>query len=137
MGPSSLWLLLLLSPRDTRITVTPVPQTWEEAFDYCKENHRGLLFMRGKVEQTEVETLLNVTGVTGRFWIGLRQSRLMGFWFWTTIDKVVHYHNWKDNRPPELPLSHHCGAIEAGGKWRDLNCKMKLPALCIEDMYPT
>ena len=76
-----------------------------------------------------------MTEAPGPLWIGLRQSRLLGFWFWSTIDKVLDYDNWISTTPL-LPLSHHCGAIEPGGSWRDLNCQTKLPALCIEDMDP-
>ncbi|XP_059894593.1 macrophage mannose receptor 1-like isoform X2 [Gadus macrocephalus] len=119
---------------DTRITVPTDPLTWEEAYDYCKENHDGLLFIRDQDEQSEVKKWLNVTGVPGPVWLGLRQSRAFGFWFWSTIDQVVNVTNWKNNTAPELPLSYHCGAIEAGGRWRDVNCQTKLPALCIEDM---
>ncbi|CAL8329730.1 unnamed protein product [Boreogadus saida] len=117
---------------DTRITVPTDPLTWEEAYDYCEENHDGLLFIGDKQEQREVKKWLNVTGVPGRVWLGLRQSRAFGFWFWSTIDQVVDFTNWKSNTAPELPLSYHCGAIEAGGRWRDVNCQTKLPALCIE-----
>uniref|UniRef100_A0A8C5F9N6 Si:dkey-61f9.1 n=1 Tax=Gadus morhua TaxID=8049 RepID=A0A8C5F9N6_GADMO len=116
---------------DTRITVPTDPLTWEEAYDYCKENHDGLLFIRDQDEQSEVEKWLDVTGVPGPVWLGLRQSRAFGFWFWSTIDQVVDFINWRDG-PPELPLSYHCGAMEAGGMWRDVNCQTKLPALCIE-----
>ncbi|CAL8338228.1 unnamed protein product [Arctogadus glacialis] len=116
---------------DTRITVPTDPLTWEEAYDYCEKNHDGLLFIRDQDEQLEVEKWLNVTGDPGPVWLGLRQSRAFGLWFWSTIDRVVDFINWRDG-PPELPLSYHCGAIEAGGRWRDVNCQTKLPALCIE-----
>ncbi|XP_059894594.1 C-type mannose receptor 2-like isoform X3 [Gadus macrocephalus] len=116
---------------DTRILVPTDPLTWEEAYDYCKKNHDGLLFIRDKDEQSEVEKWLNVTGVPGPVWLGLRQSRVLGFWFWSTIDQVVDFINWRDG-PPELPLSYHCGAIDGGGMWSDVKCQTKLPALCIE-----
>ena len=108
--------------------------TWEDAYDYCKHNSKGLLYIRSPEDQKEVEKWLKAIEVTGPLWIGLRQSRLLGFWFWSTIDQVVDSANWKDGRIPELPLSHHCGVIEPGGKWREVNCQTKLPALCIEDM---
>ncbi|XP_030198308.1 C-type mannose receptor 2 isoform X3 [Gadus morhua] len=121
---------------DTRITVPTDPLTWEEAYDYCKKNHDGLLFIRDQDEQLEVEKWLNATGVPGPVWLGLRQSRVLGFWFWSTIDQVVDFINWRDG-PPELPLSYHCGAIDGRGTWSDVKCQTKLPALCIEDMYST
>ncbi|CAL8329736.1 unnamed protein product [Boreogadus saida] len=102
---------------DTRITVPTDPLTWEEAYDYCEENHDGLLFIGDQEEQREVKKWLDVTGVPGPVWLGLRQSRAFGFWFWSTIDQVVDFINWRDG-PPELPLSYHCGAIEAGGSVR-------------------
>ncbi|KAJ3612263.1 hypothetical protein NHX12_020539 [Muraenolepis orangiensis] len=120
-----------------RITAPPQRLTWEEAFDYCKENHHGLLFIRGEGEQESLRQWLREHTGPGPFWIGLRQSRLFGFWMWATVDQVADYSNWKDDRPPELPLSHHCGVVaKPSYKWRAEPCHTKLNFLCVEDMNP-
>ncbi|KAK0150410.1 Secretory phospholipase A2 receptor [Merluccius polli] len=114
--------------------------TWEEAFDYCNKNHNGLLFISGNDTQKIVEQVLNVTVKDGGpFWIGLRQSRLFGFWIWATIDKVVEYQNWENGTTPKKPLSYHCGAIEGKQSytWKHVDCQTKLPVLCVKDMNKT
>lgn len=108
-------------------------KTWEEALEYCTAKHSRLLWIENKEDQDAVEMWLKITNSTGRFWIGLRQSSIFGFWIWS--DRIVHYHNWKNGKQPEMPFSHHCGVIDARTyKWSDENCWSKLPFLCEEDI---
>lgn len=114
-----------------RIKVIKQHLTWEQAFDYCKAKHTGLLWIEDLEDQNAVEQWLNYTDVEGPFWIGLRQSRIFGFWIWAS-DRTVTYSNWRDDTVPELPLSNHCGVIAKNGTWRDENCLFPLPFLCEE-----
>lgn len=117
-----------------RIKVIEQNLTWEQAFDYCKANHTGLLWIEDEMDQTAVEQWLNNTEVGGPFWIGLRQSHVFGFWIWTS-DRIVSYTNWKDAKQPELYLSNHCGVITSEDyTWKDENCWLQLPFLCEEEI---
>ncbi|KAF1372399.1 hypothetical protein PFLUV_G00264980 [Perca fluviatilis] len=113
----------------TRIRVIDHHLTWERAFDYCKANHTGMLQIENENDQKAVEQWLNNTDVTGPFWIGLRQSRVFGFWIWR--DRTVTYSKWKNGTEPKLPMSNHCGAINQT-EWSDEHCWRRLPFLCEE-----
>uniref|UniRef100_A0A3B4TSU1 C-type lectin domain-containing protein n=1 Tax=Seriola dumerili TaxID=41447 RepID=A0A3B4TSU1_SERDU len=80
-----------------------------------------------------VEQWLNHTSGDGPFWIGLRQSRVFGFWIW--CDKTVYYSHWKDGRQPEMPMSDNCGVIDKTDyTWRDENCWHEHPFICEEEI---
>lgn len=118
-----------------RIKVIEKRLTWEQAFDYCRVHHTGLLWIKDQEDQNAVQQWLNYTEAVGPFWIGLRQSRVFGFWTWAS-DRTVSYGNWWSDTTPELPLSNHCGVIDKKGdyKWRDENCLVPLYFLCEEDI---
>ncbi|XP_070710209.1 C-type lectin BML-1-like [Pempheris klunzingeri] len=126
----------LCSKGDVRIKVINETLTWEEAFDYCKEYHTGLLWIEDDKDQEAVNQWLHNTDVRGPFWIGLRQSQVFGFWFWTS-DRPVTYSNWRNDTVPEMPLSNHCGVINKmeDNKWSDENCLVPLPFLCEEEIF--
>ncbi|XP_054910664.1 macrophage mannose receptor 1-like [Poeciliopsis prolifica] len=118
-----------------RIRVINEPKTWEGALNYCKARHSRLLWIEDEEDQRAVEQWLNVTstGSLTRLWIGLRQSSVFGFWIWS--DRIVDYKNWENGQQPQMPFSNHCGVIDAETyKWRDENCKLKIPFLCEEDI---
>ncbi|XP_062300210.1 dromaiocalcin-2-like [Scomber scombrus] len=118
-----------------RIKVINQSLTWEKAFDYCNKYHTGPLRIENEKDQEAVEQWLSNTmdiGIDGPFWIGLRQSRLFGFWIWSNTTAV--YSNWKNSAQPELPMSNPCGAIHRNGSWSDELCLSKLPFLCEEEM---
>ncbi|XP_019898225.2 C-type lectin [Esox lucius] len=101
--------------------------TWEQALKYCEQKHNRLLHIESKEDQSVVEQSLRGANVPGPVWIGLRQSRLFGFWVWINGIplKREDWHNWEGGRQPEQPLSHHCAAMamEKGDfKWSDQDC---------------
>ncbi|XP_066514489.1 macrophage mannose receptor 1-like [Hoplias malabaricus] len=120
----------------TYIHVSAEPMNWESALDYCKkENRNSVLRIESDLDQKEVERELRRRGVSGTLWLGLRQSRLFGFWIWTNGISVGPFSNWVGGRAPEAPLSQNCGAIdtEKGFKWRDRDCRSKYRVLCEEN----
>ncbi|XP_067246914.1 macrophage mannose receptor 1 [Chanodichthys erythropterus] len=119
------------------IHVSTDEKTWEQALDYCNshENTAGLLTIQSQSDQTEIERELKkpVHNISGPMWVGLRQSRLFGFWIWINGVTVGPWTNWKGGITPEHLLSHHCGAIEEVNgqyKWTDKDCRSKLRVLC-------
>ncbi|XP_022605333.1 macrophage mannose receptor 1-like [Seriola dumerili] len=116
-----------------RIQVVRLNLTWEKAFNYCADNHTSLLQIEDSEDQRAVEQWLNHTSGDGPFWIGLRQSRVFGFWIW--CDKTVYYSHWKDGRQPEMPMSDNCGVIDKTDyTWRDENCWHEHPFICEEEI---
>ncbi|XP_017158326.1 secretory phospholipase A2 receptor-like isoform X2 [Poecilia reticulata] len=118
-----------------RAIVIKEPKTWEDALNYCKARHSRFLLIEDEEDQEAVGQWLKytVTGSLKRLWIGLRQSSVFGFWIWS--DRIANYKNWENGKQPEMPLSHHCGVIDAKTyKWNDEDCNFKLPFLCEEDI---
>ncbi|XP_035460584.1 secretory phospholipase A2 receptor [Scophthalmus maximus] len=123
----------LCSQGHVRIIVIRENLTWEQALDYCEANHTGLLRIEDANDQRAVHQRLNYTDGGGPFWIGLRQSRVFGFWIWS--DRTVTYSNWKNGKQPEMPLSNNCGAIyTTDHTWGDVNCSHQLPFICEEEI---
>ncbi|XP_010747840.3 macrophage mannose receptor 1 [Larimichthys crocea] len=125
-----------------RIKVIGEKKTWEEAFDYCREHHTDLLWIRDRNDSYALDQWLNQSTVDGPFWIGLRQSRVFGFWIWTSeSNNAVTWDNWKNGEAPQLPLSDHCAVINEtdrtsdGGVWSDENCLVKHHFLCEEKIF--
>uniref|UniRef100_A0A8P4GH17 C-type lectin domain-containing protein n=1 Tax=Dicentrarchus labrax TaxID=13489 RepID=A0A8P4GH17_DICLA len=129
---TSVFSLVLMSGT-VRIKVIKQRLNWENAYDYCKSHHTRLLWIQDSKDEEAVGQWLNHTDVTGPFWIGLRQSRVFGFWIWTS-DRIVTNNNWENGTQPELPLSNHCGVIKNNFKWSDENCLFQLPFLCEEEI---
>uniref|UniRef100_A0A3Q1GH51 C-type lectin domain-containing protein n=1 Tax=Acanthochromis polyacanthus TaxID=80966 RepID=A0A3Q1GH51_9TELE len=120
------------SVSDTRIRVINQNATWEEALDYCEENHTSLLWIKDGNDQEAVKQWLEVKNITGTFWIGLRQSTLFGFWIWR--DSPVFESNWKNDTMPAMPFSNQCGVINADYTWSDEDCSQQLPFICAENI---
>ncbi|XP_045555687.1 secretory phospholipase A2 receptor-like [Salmo salar] len=108
---------------EVRIHVISERKSWEQALDYCKNNYHGLLHIETEEDLGAIKQKFNGTDFTGPLWVGLRQSRLFGFWVWTN-GLPVGWSNWEGDRQPEQPRSNHCGAMamKEGYKWSDQDC---------------
>lgn len=107
--------------------------SWEGALEYCDQNNRnGLLQIMSQDEQKKLETELKNNNVSEPVWVGLRQSRLFGFWIWPNGNAVFPYSNWNGGVEPKHQLSQHCGVVEPlkEYRWRDDNCLTPHRALC-------
>nr|XP_055045555.1 C-type lectin lectoxin-Lio2-like [Misgurnus anguillicaudatus] len=107
--------------------------SWEEALDYCKSNASGLLHIESQNDQLDTKRELRRQKISGPVWIGLRQSRLFGFWIWADGSFVKSWTNWKGGRQPEHQMSQYCGAMEKVNgvfKWSDRDCRAKFRVLC-------
>ncbi|XP_056132647.1 low affinity immunoglobulin epsilon Fc receptor-like [Lampris incognitus] len=65
----------LCSKGSMKIKVINQKLTWEQAFDYCKENHKSLLWIKDDRDQNITEQWLEQLNVSGPLWLGLTQSR--------------------------------------------------------------
>uniref|UniRef100_A0A674ETS3 Si:dkey-61f9.1 n=1 Tax=Salmo trutta TaxID=8032 RepID=A0A674ETS3_SALTR len=125
----------LCSEGSVRIHIISEIMSWEQALGYCKNNYHGLLRIETAEDLKVVKQKFNGTDFTGPVWVGLRQSRLFGFWVWTN-GLPVGWSNWEGDRQPEQPLSNHCGAMamEEGYKWSDQDCLSKRFFICEEEL---
>ncbi|XP_052439414.1 C-type lectin lectoxin-Lio2 isoform X5 [Carassius gibelio] len=117
------------------IHVSSYQMSWEEALDYCSSNFSGLLRIESEDDQIETERELKRQNISEPVWVGLRQSRLFGFWIWYNGLSVGNWTNWKEGSPPEHQVSQHCGALEkvkGQYKWCDKNCRSEFRVLCEE-----
>ncbi|XP_077091269.1 macrophage mannose receptor 1-like [Siphateles boraxobius] len=115
------------------IHVSKENMSWEEALDYCDRDFSGLLIIRSENDQIETERELERRKISGPVWVGLRQSRLFGFWIWINGLNARNWSNWKGGSPPEHQISEHCGAIEKVDgqyKWSDKDCRCNFTVLC-------
>ena len=104
---------------------------WEGALKYCFENHDGMLTITSLHDQMVVKQKLSSTGLSGHVWVGLRQSRIFGFWMWTSDVTVGAWRNWEGVNAPEMPLSNNCGAVSMEDfKWSDQHCLVKRYFVC-------
>ncbi|KAI5618676.1 secretory phospholipase A2 receptor [Silurus asotus] len=119
---------------NSSIHVSDVAMSWEKALDYCQHGNRaGILNIDSEAEQKELESELWRRRVpAGPLWVGLLQSRLFGFWFWTSGKAAFPYSKWDEGKAPEYPLSQHCGAVDPqrNFSWKDLNCLSHHNAVC-------
>ncbi|XP_033471131.2 secretory phospholipase A2 receptor [Epinephelus lanceolatus] len=124
------------SKGNMRIRVVDKNLTWEEAFNYCKANHSGPLWIEDAEDQQAVQKWLNYTYNASNdslLWIGLRQSRVFGFWIWS--DRTVSYSNWKNDTQPQVSVFDRCGAISGTDyMWKNADCSLQLPFLCEEEI---
>uniref|UniRef100_A0A9J8C902 C-type lectin domain-containing protein n=1 Tax=Cyprinus carpio carpio TaxID=630221 RepID=A0A9J8C902_CYPCA len=115
------------------IHVSRGKMSWEEALDYCNRNFFGLLRIESEDDQIETERELKRQNILEPVWVGLRQSRLFGFWIWSNGLSVGNWTNWIEGSPPEHQVSQHCGALEkvkGQYKWCDKDCRSKFRVLC-------
>ncbi|KAM9454130.1 C-type lectin lectoxin-Lio3-like [Clarias gariepinus] len=112
--------------------VSDYPMPWEDVLGYCtEENRTGVLKISSADEQKVVEFELRWRNISEPVWVGLRQSRLLGFWIWVDGTAVYEYSNWYGGKQPEGPLTQHCGAVVPPNyTWSDRNCKAHYKALC-------
>ncbi|KAK2893072.1 hypothetical protein Q8A67_013060 [Cirrhinus molitorella] len=109
------------------IHVSECAMSWEDGLDYCKNDSKtdGLLRIESEDDHTETEQELERQKISGPVWVGLRQSRLFGFWIWDNGLYVGPWTNWKEGSAPKHLLSQHCGALEKVNgtfKWTDKDC---------------
>uniref|UniRef100_A0A673FSV6 C-type lectin domain-containing protein n=1 Tax=Sinocyclocheilus rhinocerous TaxID=307959 RepID=A0A673FSV6_9TELE len=117
------------------INVSKDKMSWEEALNYCNSHQKtaGLLRIESEGDQTETEQELKRQKISGPVWVGLRQSRLFGFWIWSSGLFVGPWTNWQGGSEPEHETSHYCGALEnknGAFKWSDKDCRLKFRVLC-------
>ncbi|XP_039624822.1 macrophage mannose receptor 1-like isoform X2 [Polypterus senegalus] len=112
------------------VTFINTNSTWEDAVDYCREKNSDLISISSKLEQDAIAALVNITG-SSSVWLGLRQSRLFGFWFWID-EKPLSYEKWLHGPPSQLPALSSCAVMsqEMNFSWTNVPCSEKYRFIC-------
>uniref|UniRef100_A0A3B3ZEN5 C-type lectin domain-containing protein n=1 Tax=Periophthalmus magnuspinnatus TaxID=409849 RepID=A0A3B3ZEN5_9GOBI len=114
-------------------------KTWEEALEYCRENHRDLASVASQTELTLMHKELGKSLVTEDVWIGLRF--LDGNWLWVD-SQPFEYEAWSQESEVDCPELGRCAALVGVGSsltsgntglqavWTSQKCDQKLYFLC-------
>ncbi|MGH0155945.1 UNVERIFIED_CONTAM: hypothetical protein FKN15_058925 [Acipenser sinensis] len=100
-------------------------KTWGEAVVHCRAQHRELASIVSEKEK-RYAAHLSERANSPLVWIGLRQSRLFGFWFWMNSEPL-DYTKWNGGVD-----SSHCVAMttESDHHWTEKPCAEKLNFFC-------
>ncbi|XP_029026532.1 macrophage mannose receptor 1-like [Betta splendens] len=83
--------------------------TWEEALQYCRENHQSLASVASETEMLLIQKELTKIVTTDHIWMGLRF--LPNHWLWVD-GKPLSYEAWGEGGKPTCPdVKLKCGAL--------------------------
>ncbi|XP_069054026.1 macrophage mannose receptor 1-like isoform X2 [Lepisosteus oculatus] len=105
-------------------------KSWAEALDHCRRNSSYLLAITSDEEQSyAVEEARSAE--SSLVWLGLRQSRIFGFWFWVN-GQPLNYQKWGTGGGNQSTSNSYCGALDrdGGGSWTNRDCEKKLSFIC-------
>ncbi|XP_076006483.1 uncharacterized protein LOC143000892 [Genypterus blacodes] len=106
-------------------------KTWEDALDYCRENHKDIASIPDRETQTRAELAAMEAG-THSVWLGLRYTCVLEFWFWVDNENLEfsHWAPGNDTTPADCDMS---GAMETSGghRWVRLPDDTKLNFICV------
>uniref|UniRef100_A0A8C4RU25 C-type lectin domain-containing protein n=1 Tax=Erpetoichthys calabaricus TaxID=27687 RepID=A0A8C4RU25_ERPCA len=104
--------------------------TWEDALDYCRERNSDLISISSQMEQDAIAALVNTTN-SPNVWLGLRRSRMFGFWFWID-EKPLSYEQWVNGSSSQLPACKRCAVMSQANNfsWIDVSCSEEHTFIC-------
>ncbi|XP_045062333.1 snaclec convulxin subunit beta-like [Coregonus clupeaformis] len=106
----------LISP-DNKLTLVQENKTWDEALEYCRQNHVDLVSVHSQKIQDCVQQRASRAS-TVHVWLGLRYPCTLDFWFWVS-GVGSGYQEWA---PGHGFRSEECG--KTGAVQRDNDCQL-------------
>ncbi|XP_045569215.1 snaclec alboaggregin-D subunit beta-like [Salmo salar] len=112
-----------------KLIVVRESKTWEEALEYCREQHTDLTSLVSETELLLAQRESRETQTTtAHLWMGLRY--LANHWLWVNGDPVV-YEAWPQGGQHQCPAWNlHCGAMATAGAWETRDCQESLNFIC-------
>ncbi|XP_077083950.1 putative C-type lectin domain family 20 member A [Siphateles boraxobius] len=107
--------------------------TWEEALQYCRQNHIDLAILSS--EDIMEEAQINSTAAdTDYLWTGLRF--IAGHWFWVN-GEGLGYKVWSADGELQCPaMDQRCGVYDrTQNVWKPADCERRLNFLCVKKGY--
>ncbi|XP_051785364.1 macrophage mannose receptor 1-like isoform X2 [Erpetoichthys calabaricus] len=110
-----------------------ITKSWISALEYCNSNFTGLATIRSSREEWHLLKYLNEINLQNTLWIGMRCSRVFGFWFWINDDPVT-YHNWIYNSSAVIQDNQHCVILNVSQtNWIKQDCEKTAMFVCYSD----
>uniref|UniRef100_A0A8C4REB3 C-type lectin domain-containing protein n=1 Tax=Erpetoichthys calabaricus TaxID=27687 RepID=A0A8C4REB3_ERPCA len=104
--------------------------SWLSALEYCNSNYSGMATIRSEREEWHLLKYLNGTNIQEKVWIGMRRSRVFGFWFWMNDDPVI-YQNWLNDSSKNIQDDQNCATLDQNQtKWVKQDCAGPAPFVC-------
>uniref|UniRef100_A0A8C4RCW6 Macrophage mannose receptor 1-like n=1 Tax=Erpetoichthys calabaricus TaxID=27687 RepID=A0A8C4RCW6_ERPCA len=104
--------------------------SWLSALEYCNSNYNGMATIRNETEEQNLLKYLNEINIWEKVWIGMRRSRVFGFWFWMNGDTVT-YQNWANNSSEANQDNQNCATLDPNQtKWVMQGCAGPAPFVC-------
>ncbi|XP_038054633.1 hepatic lectin-like [Patiria miniata] len=105
--------------------------TWFEAKERCLKMGNFLVVPQS---QEETDFLMLLVPETSKFWINCNDLEEEGNWKCLDGTNEVEYRNWLPvgGQPDNTGGNEHCAQVHPNGKWNDLPCGRKLPAICMQ-----
>lgn len=107
-----------------RFRVIKDKKNWEEAQNYCRENHTDLA--SGLNQLTDKELIREMESESELYWTGLFRDS----WRWSDGSRVSFRHWVQDERR----RNEKCAAamLGNGGRWKTADCDLKKPFFCYD-----
>ncbi|XP_039623904.1 macrophage mannose receptor 1-like [Polypterus senegalus] len=104
--------------------------SWLSALQYCNSNYTGMATIRSEREEWHLLKHLNESNIQEKVWLGMRSSRVFGFWFWMNDDPVT-YQNWVNDSSGAIQDNLDCATLDLNQtKWVRKDCAEEAPFVC-------
>ncbi|XP_039624901.1 snaclec echicetin subunit beta-like [Polypterus senegalus] len=110
-----------------------ISMSWLSALEHCNSNYSGMATIRNEREEWHLLKSINETNIREKVWIGMRSSRVFGFWFWMNDDPVT-YENWVNDSSVTLEDNRHCAILDLNQtEWVKQDCAGPAQFVCYRE----
>ncbi|MGL5119703.1 MAG: lectin-like protein [Plesiomonas shigelloides] len=102
-------------------------KTWDEAQDYCRQNHIGNLVTVKSTEDWEKVQRAVQPALTSAVWTGLYND--ISSWRWSYQDENLTFSTWYPGEPNNNDGKQECGFM-INQKFNDMSCNKVYPFFC-------
>ncbi|KAL4224112.1 hypothetical protein ACF0H5_017566 [Mactra antiquata] len=107
--------------------------SFAQAEEYCRQHDSHLVHIETARENSFLKEFVKYMDST-RWWIGLTDDDLEGYWVWHGTDVTPTFTDWHSGEPSSSGGNEDCAdLLLSGGKWawNDENCNThRHPAIC-------
>lgn len=101
-------------------------KTWDEAQDYCRQNHIDLATVQSDEEWSQLNTLR--AELQFYTWIGLYDD--VNSWRWSFQNERITFTKWDKQQPNNFGGNQNCVELRSSGYWHDIGCSVKCVIIC-------
>ncbi|ROL28507.1 L-selectin [Anabarilius grahami] len=101
-------------------------KTWDEALDYCRQNHIDLATVQTDEEWSKLNKLRDE--LQFYIWIGLYDDA--NSWHWSFQNETVTFSQWDFDQPNNMYGKQYCVNLRSTGYWWDETCNLTYPFFC-------